>query len=271
MHACQRLYMEAEVRGLQAEDPQLSLREEQVGQELPCSAPWDSGCSGPDWEEALADHRDDLGQGWAHLPCEGQDSKWAWLSQPCGLCHGYAALPLKHRSSPAHLYVTGVYVLQGNWLWTLRFHFIPFSCAMKYYLLIFFNCLTYKHHSQLLGAQEVLVGRILACGSMVCWRHTQKLKGGQIFIWNTFCDPVAKSCLTLCNPMDCSTPGFHVLHYLPECAQTHVRWVGDALHTYWLHLCSLHCILPPTQPRAEIPLCLGPLADCLQWVMTLHC
>ena len=39
MHACQRLYMEAEVRGLQAEDPQLSLREEQVGQELPCSPP----------------------------------------------------------------------------------------------------------------------------------------------------------------------------------------------------------------------------------------
>ena len=71
------------------------------------------------------------------------------------------------QSSPAHLYVTGVYMLQGNWLWTLRFHFIPFSCAMKYYFLIFFNCLTYKHHSQLLGAQEVLVGR-MACGSMVC-------------------------------------------------------------------------------------------------------
>ena len=29
-------------------------------------------------------------------------------------------------------------------------------------------------------------------------------------------------CVQLCNPMDCSTPGFHVLHYLPEFAQTHV-------------------------------------------------
>ena len=29
------------------------------------------------------------------------------------------------------------------------------------------------------------------------------------------CCSVAKSCLTLCNPMDCSTPGFPVLHYLP--------------------------------------------------------
>ena len=29
--------------------------------------------------------------------------------------------------------------------------------------------------------------------------------------------------------MDCSTPGFPVLHYLPECAQTHVHWVSDAI------------------------------------------
>ena len=34
---------------------------------------------------------------------------------------------------------------------------------------------------------------------------------------------VAQSCLTLCNPMDCRTPGFPVLHYLPELAQTHVH------------------------------------------------
>ena len=29
--------------------------------------------------------------------------------------------------------------------------------------------------------------------------------------------------------MDCSTPGFPVLHYLPEFAQTHFYWVGDAI------------------------------------------
>ena len=39
---------------------------------------------------------------------------------------------------------------------------------------------------------------------------------------------VAQSCLTLCNPMDCSTPGFPVHHHLLELAQTHVNWVGDA-------------------------------------------
>ena len=33
----------------------------------------------------------------------------------------------------------------------------------------------------------------------------------------------------LCDPMDFSTPGFRVLHYLPEIVQTHVHWVGDAV------------------------------------------
>ena len=39
----------------------------------------------------------------------------------------------------------------------------------------------------------------------------------------------AQSCLTLCHPMDCSMPGFPVLHHLSELAQTHVHWVGDAI------------------------------------------
>ena len=40
---------------------------------------------------------------------------------------------------------------------------------------------------------------------------------------------VTQSCLTLCDPMDCSTPGFPVHHQLPEFAQTHVHSVGDAI------------------------------------------
>ena len=36
-------------------------------------------------------------------------------------------------------------------------------------------------------------------------------------------------CLTLCDPMDCSTPGFPVLHYPPEFAHIHVLWVDDAI------------------------------------------
>ena len=39
----------------------------------------------------------------------------------------------------------------------------------------------------------------------------------------------AQSCLTLCDPKDCSMPGFPIHHYLPELAQTHVHRVSDAI------------------------------------------
>ena len=37
------------------------------------------------------------------------------------------------------------------------------------------------------------------------------------------------SCLTLCDLMDCSTPGLRVPYHCPKFAQTHVCWVGDAI------------------------------------------
>ena len=49
----------------------------------------------------------------------------------------------------------------------------------------------------------------------------------------------SQSCLTLCDPMDCSTPGFLVLHYHPEFTQTHVHWVYDAIQ-------PSHLLLPPS-------------------------
>ena len=41
---------------------------------------------------------------------------------------------------------------------------------------------------------------------------------------------VDKLGLTLCDLMNCSTPGFTVLHYLPDFAQTHVHWVSVAIY-----------------------------------------
>ena len=43
------------------------------------------------------------------------------------------------------------------------------------------------------------------------------------------CRSVTKSCPTLYNPVDCSTPSSTVLRYLPEFAQIHVHAVGDAV------------------------------------------
>ena len=52
-------------------------------------------------------------------------------------------------------------------------------------------------------------------------------------IWNIFSSvqfiSVTQSCLTLCKPMNRSTPGLPVHHQLPEFTQTHVHWVSDAI------------------------------------------
>ena len=59
---------------------------------------------------------------------------------------------------------------------------------------------------------------------------------------------VAQSCPTLCDPMDCSTPGFPVHHQLPELAQAHVHQVGDAIQPSSVVPIGHLYIFPPT-PR----------------------
>ena len=49
---------------------------------------------------------------------------------------------------------------------------------------------------------------------------------------------VTKSCSTLCDPLDYSTPGSSVPHCLLEFSEVHVRWVGDAIQ-------PSHPLLPP--------------------------
>ena len=47
------------------------------------------------------------------------------------------------------------------------------------------------------------------------------------------------SCPALCDPTDCNTPAFPVLHCLPECAQIHVHWISDAIQ-------PSHPLFPPS-------------------------
>ena len=65
--------------------------------------------------------------------------------------------------------------------------------------------------------------------------------------------------LTLCDSMDCSTPGFPVLHYLPELAQTYVHWVGDDIR-------PSH----PLLPSSPLALNLSQNQGLFQWVGSLH-
>ena len=59
------------------------------------------------------------------------------------------------------------------------------------------------------------------------------------------CCSVTKLCPTLSDPMDCSMPGFRVLHYLPEFSQIHVHWVSDATQTS-------HPLSPPSPPALSL-------------------
>ena len=60
---------------------------------------------------------------------------------------------------------------------------------------------------------------------------------------------VTQFCLTLCNPMDCSTPGFPVLHHLPELAQTSIESVMPYNHLFLF--CSL-ILLPSVFPSLKV-------------------
>ena len=70
---------------------------------------------------------------------------------------------------------------------------------------------------------------------------------------------VAQSCLILWDPMDCKTPGFPVLHHLPELAQTHAHWVGDAIQLS-------HSLSSPSPPALNLSQHQG----LSQWVSSLY-
>ena len=60
---------------------------------------------------------------------------------------------------------------------------------------------------------------------------------------------VTQTCQTLCDSMDCSTPGFPVHHLLPESIQTHVHRVGDAIQPS--HLLSSPSFLALNLPQHQ--------------------
>ena len=64
----------------------------------------------------------------------------------------------------------------------------------------------------------------------------------------------AQLCLTLCDSIDWSMPGYSVLHHLREFAQTHVHWVGDAIH-------PSHLLSPCSPPAFS----LSQYQDLFQW------
>ena len=100
-----------------------------------------------------------------------------------------------------------------------------------------------KHHVQ---RMEKTVEDVVGTERRVAaWR--QLLKPGVERVSNEFSLQFSsvQSCLTLCDPMDCSVPGFPVHRQLPEFAQTHVCQVGDAIQ-------PSHPLLSPSPPAFNL-------------------
>ena len=70
---------------------------------------------------------------------------------------------------------------------------------------------------------------VIICGK----GDSAHLRSSQYFLYQS-----AQSCRMLCDPMDCSMPGFPVHHQLPELTQIHVHQVGDAIQ-------PSHTLCPP--------------------------
>ena len=96
--------------------------------------------------------------------------------------------------------------------------------------------------------------------------ETQTLSFKRVKIRYNYCiivqfSSVAQSCPTLCDPMNCSTPGLPVHHQLPEFTQTYVHWVGDAIQPS--HLLSSPS--PPSSIFPSIRVFSNESALCIRW------
>ena len=111
----------------------------------------------------------------------------------------------------------------------------------------------------LLNLGSLRAGLWLIAGvQLICWLIDFKINSIKKMLYCCCCS-VTNSCPTLCNPVDCSTPGFPVLLCLPEFAQTHVHWVNDAIQ-------PSHPLSPPSPPALNLSQHQG----LFQWVGSSH-
>ena len=86
-----------------------------------------------------------------------------------------------------------------------------------------------KEESEKVGLKfTIQIMKIIASGPITSWQidgETMETVTDFIFQFSS----VTQSCLTLCDPMNCSTLGLPVHHHLPEFTQTHVHRVHDAI------------------------------------------
>ena len=103
----------------------------------------------------------------------------------------------------------------GQMSWTSFFWTLSFKPA--------FSLSSFTFIRRLFGSSSLCAIRVIS--SVYRWRDQSLYKQFSSVQFNLVTQP----CPTFCNPIDCSTPGFHFHRHLPELDQTHVHWVGDAI------------------------------------------
>ena len=122
---------------------------------------------------------------------------------------------------------------------------IKYSNSALICLHFFPSSLSYYHHILLcMLLIQKYIAIIITLHNLMSFNKIRRKE--KKYIYTTFyicCCSVTKSCPTLCDPRDCSTPDFPVLHYFPEFAQTH----GDAIQPFQPLLPPSSYALNPSQ------------------------
>ena len=110
-----------------------------------------------------------------------------------------------------------------------------------------------------LSLVSILISHEYNCASFIClWGMVMYFLG----MVHVFC-PVQFSrselCPTLCDSMDCNTPGFPVHHQLPKLTQTHIHWASDSIQ-------SSHPLSSPSPPIFNLSQHQG----LFKWVSSSH-
>ena len=143
---------------------------------------------------------------------------WAKMAGRLGLCSLHAFSPWGQLGLP--------YMVVGSQEWILPCHFCH-SLGLKQSEAVVFQAA--GKQTPLINGEKGKNRRPPLIHHKVTGVCRQQRHSFSVFIPCCCCCSVAQSCPTIWNPMDCSIPGFPVLHHPLELAQTHVHRVGDTI------------------------------------------
>ena len=183
------------------------------------------------------------------MPYIGMNQPWVYMCSP-----SWTPLqpPPPHPISQGHPSAPALSTLshESNVDWRPISHMVIYM----------FQCYSLKSsHPRLLSQSSKVCSLYLCLFCCLIYRVIFTIFLNSIYMYSVQFSSVAQSCLTLCDPMNCTTPGLPVHHQLPGFTQTHVHRVSDAIQ-------PSHPLSSPSPPAPN-----PSQHQCLfQWVNSSH-